>query len=547
LSENATARSLERNPLAPATLLDRLLATPAHGEHGPDDAAVHAIHRGPDGFIPLAVKTDGRSENWRELGAVPVGQPFLPGLLAQLARDGYFAINSAFCKRPGRWEQKQRNVWRAIDPKPHRLPVDRRTWAQEQARIGPAERVRETHWERVVTNPDTGLPYIAHRNATLRWLNAAYCDLDCYKVGLDIGDAIGAVISMAERGELPWPSLFARSGRGVWVFWHLVDAQNPTDGEATIQGATHRPGTPQRAWPRAMRLYAKVQGVLVRQLAHLGADFVACDAAHLCPFPGTEKTGGTYRVHYWPQVLSGGGMPCYTLAQLATSLGLELRTREHPVIEAAFTARPHDGAKDPVKSAAGRKGWLTKWGNQLRCLETLLQLRGGRFDTVDGVSRNRAALFYARVLRGAGMSRIDVSNRVAALGARCRMEPHEIRSALAQARKKIPAEQFLSTDQLITSLRVTDAELSYLRAAGGLATAKVVARPGKTVERRDAILDICFELGGVPSYRRMEQLLQTRGHGGNFTTVRRDYKALALTSQAKRGRPPKLPFSPSEP
>ena len=509
--DEATGRSVSANYLSPATLaVDRLLRVAAHDADGPDDAALHAIHRGPSGYIPLAVKENGRE--WRELGAVAIGQPFLPHILNALAHDGYFGLNTSY--RTGHRFTTQ-NRW---------TPIPGMSPGEEQKSVS----VRQP------TNPVTGLPWQKHETSTLRWLNVAYADLDCYKLGLDVGAALGAIVTLQDRGEIPPATLFARSGRGLWAFWFLLDTRNPTSGEAVIYGQRHEPHTPQRASLRALALYARVQRAITDKLAHLGADLSAAGAPRYAPMPGTQKTTGADRVLYWAQA-TAHGVPAYTLNVLAEQLGLELRTREHPIVEAALSIEP-----DEKKATAGRKGWKQRWAYALGDFEILRRLRGGTFNAPN-VSRNVAALYYAIVLTRAGMKPHDVDERIGQLGHLSGLEPHEIAGALRQARKRGQGNHLLSSARWLTDLHVTASERTYLRDRTPPAA---TADDADVSTRRAAIMAVIADNGGrVPSVRLMAAHLQAAGvRCGNHSTVWRDYRALGLQPTGRAGRPPKLPL-----
>ena len=532
--DDATGRSVSAHPLTTATHA----IVPAHDDDGPHDAVLHAIHRGPSGYIPLAVKDGGRE--WRELGAVAVGQPFLPHVLQALARDGYFGVNTSY--RTGQ-RLVQRERWTPIagmqpimgrgEGLAKALKQARR-WHKDEGLAGPEELTLV--WERQTENPDTGLPWQKHDSHTLRWLNAAYVDIDCYTKGLDVGAALGAIISLQDAGKIPPASMFIRSGRGLWALWLLQDVKNPANGAAVIHGQRHEPQTPQRASARALALYGRVQHAIVERLAHLGADLCGVDGPRYAPMPGTIKTTGTDRVMYWAQATAAGVRPVYTLTALAEQLGLELRTREHPIVEAAISAEPNE-----TKAAAGRKGWKQRWLYALADLEMLLRLRGGTFNA-PAVSRNVAAFLYAVILTRCGMKPADVDARVTALGQRSGLEPHETLAALRQARKKQPGRNhLLSSARWLTDLRVTDNERTYLRDRTPPAATGNNADVGT---RRAAILEVIAGNGGrVPSVRLMAAHLQAAGVPcGNHTTVWRDYQALGLQPSGRAGRPQKLPL-----
>lgn len=498
-----------------------------YGQDGPTDAPIHAIHRGPSGYIPLAVKKDGRE--WQELGAIQIGQPFLPSLLAQLAPDGYFGLNTSY-GTGFRFRTTQQERWEPI--------------------------AGEAHGEQLVTKPRTtfsrinrrtGLPHAQHNTSTLRWLNVAYADLDCYKLGLSVGDAIGALVNLQDAGTIPPATMLARSGRGLWAFWFLLDGMNPTSGEKIVYGQVHQPWTPTRATNRTLPLYARVQNAIVHKLAHLGADLSAVDGPRCAPMPGSQKTNGTERVLYWVQATSSGPA-AYTLPQLAAAFGLELRSREHPVIEAALKAEPSD-VKNAKRQAAGLKGWKVRWENAVRDLEMLKRLREGRWEG----TRHNFAFFYAVACYRAGMPKEDVEARLLTFAAdvqsKASVDPFTDADALAACKQafkkddKVGTRKHLRRETYLGQLGVTAVERSYLD-AGRKPEPAPTAGKASIQGRRDAILDVIASNGGkVPSVREMAALLAAQGVPcGNHSTVHRDYLALGLQLTAKAGRPPKLPL-----
>lgn len=504
-----------------------LLARDAHGSDGVTDTPIHAIHRGSSGMIPLAVKEQGRE--WKELGALRVGQPLLPELCRVLLQDGYFALNASYGK-----------------PAPRVRTVTRERWEPIPGESRGEQLVTHTSQTFTRTNPETGLPFVEHSANTLRWLNVAYADVDCYKHGFTVGDALGAIVDMQDAGQLPPATLFARSGRGLWVLWFLLDVKNPAIGEATIHGQQHNPWTSQRATPRAIRLYARVQGAIVGKLRHLGADVGAIDGPRYAPIPGTEKsTPNSTRVLYWAQATETGP-PAYTLRSLADALGLELATREHAVILAAFPDA-RDTGKNPQKVAAGKRGHRQRWLNTLAELETLFMLRGGRYGDV---SRHEAAFFHASALHRSGMTNLaELETRV-----RSFWEPSRVRAGdtltdtdlvhvLKQARKRENAFTRLRRETWRAKLAVTPAEATHLDAIRPHVHAPTTKRDRGT--RQDAILTAIVETfgGRVPTVRDMAAHLTAIGvPSGNHSTVHRDYKALGYKPAGKPGRPAKLPL-----
>jgi hypothetical protein len=480
--------------------------------------------------IPLARKEDGVV--WQELGALAVGQPILPELIPALLRDAYFAINTSYGQPAPRKTPRQRTVWEPI--------------RGEQP--GAEQQVTRTSFTLHHTHTATGLPFVRHAADTLRWLNAAYVDLDCYKLGLSVGDALGALVNLQDAGEIPPATMFARSGRGLWAFWFLVDAQNPKSGIRAVHGQTHEPLTSQRATDRALRLYARVQKALVTKLASLGADLGAVDGPRYAPVPGTRKTSGREPVLYWIQATEDG-VPYFTLQSLAEGLGIPLTFRENPIIEAAFPSRPLDAPKNPRKQAAAAAGWRGRWLNVVRDLETLWALRGETYGDVE--SRHMAALYHAVALVRAGMDGREVNARVTRYWEASRtlrpqdpLSPHDLQSILKSARKK-RRYTHLRRETYLTALRATPAERSYLVSIRPKTSPAPTTTRAHQPARRQAIIEavtVRFR-GTVPSTRVMADYLASIGiPAGSHVTVSRDYAALGYQTQAKPGRPPKLPL-----
>jgi hypothetical protein len=208
---------------------------------GPELAPIAAIHRHEDGVITFHRKIRDRFENLWGIRANDLDSMF-PQFREQLERDAYFSVNAFWSPEKGR---------------KHYLP---------------AARIRKTK--------------------NLRYLCAAYTDLDFYKIGQEMGveleaDDFGAIFGMIiryqDKGKIPPASIIARSGRGMWLVWLLNDAENPK--------------LPQRAWPEKQRLYYLVQWAIYERLAHIGADPKARDAVRLARIPGSIHSGATVPEH----------------------------------------------------------------------------------------------------------------------------------------------------------------------------------------------------------------------------------------------------------
>jgi hypothetical protein len=183
------------------------------------------LHRHPDGVISFAVESDGR---WRPVHAVRARdlESIFPEFREQLLRDSFVSINAA-----------------------HRMA--RRSGGR------------------------LGMP--AHKTETLRYLCACYCDIDCYKIGVNCDAAIKFVSERVKDGDLPAPSAVVRSGQGLWLFWLLHDEADKSRAHLGAYADNLR---------NHLQLYARINREIGRRLAELGADPVATDAARYVRVPG---------------------------------------------------------------------------------------------------------------------------------------------------------------------------------------------------------------------------------------------------------------------
>lgn len=509
-----------------------------YGETGVSDAPIHAIHRGDRGAIPLARKKD-KGLTWEPLGALTVGAPLLPELFRLLARDAYFGLNSSYGKPAPKPVERKRSLWQPIAGQPHNAGARSIFGCCPRGE----EQVTVTTRTWTMKHPTTGLPLVEHSNSTLRWLNVAYADLDCYKLNLTVGDALGALVTMQDNGDLPPVSLLARSGRGLWAFWLLRDVLNPDDGERLVHGAMHKPNTPQRATRHALRDYAAVQSAIVRKLEHLGADLGAVDGPRYAPVPGTKKTkAGSSQVLYWIQA-TDNGIPSYTLPELKAALNVQ-DAPAHPKIDAAFSKAPLD-----AQQQHGKRGHRQRWAYVVLELEALFTLRNGYGNAT---SRHQAALWHAAALKRSGIELPEVKHRVREFWQRSRYRRGDVLvnadldDVLKQAAKKQTQFTRLRRETYLRALNVTDAELSYMDAAANRRTPPPPPAAARQQQRLDAILQAVndtFE-GKPPSVRAMCEHLSCLGlDSGNHSTVHRDYRHLGIKPAGKPGRrrQPKLP------
>ena len=506
----------------------RFLTPPAHTPpaDGVDLDLLRFVHRGPDGFIPLARK---QGDVWQPLGALPLDAPFLPGLGDTLAADAYHGLNSDF--RVAR--SHERPIARITSREVYKQAVI------EGQRVEVLKTVPVVHRE--PASPATGLAHFRHTNETIRWLNCCFVDLDCYRLGLDVGQALGGMVALQDEGIIPPATMFARSGRGVWAFWLLVDSLNPTEGVAMVHSVPHTPNTPQRATESMRRTFGVVQSQLADRLRHLGADLQALDAARFAPIPGTVKTRPGMpdaRVAYWLQGLANGQCPAYTLPDLAAALRV---TRPRPGRSGVWVSDPAiarsktpEADKNPELQARGQRGWLARWRGDLKDFQTIVEMRGGGFRQGQ---RNRGAWLLVLLSRRAGVAESDMVTALENYAAACTppLPSTEWRQALKQKRKQRVG--MLSRNGWHKQIEVTPQEASYLLHPPPAPAPGAAERVSP--DRRRELVQLLHTKNPSWSARTIAAELARLGIPGNHCTVASDFRRLGLRSTGYRGGRPR--------
>ncbi|MGD1096611.1 MAG: hypothetical protein ABSB35_32035 [Bryobacteraceae bacterium] len=363
-------------------------------------------------------------------------------------------------------------------------------------------------------NRERGRHYLSaaqcRQSNRLRYLCACFTDLDFYKSGLTYGEVIGKIIDYQDQNRIPAVSVIIRSGRGLWLVWLLRDGEHPEIAP--------------RAWPEKVNQYRLIQQKIHQVLAHLGAD--AQDALRLTRVPGSINSASGERVKYWIQS-NGAGPYSYTLDQLAAQF--DVAAEDKAFRSPKLVARSQNGRSRGPKA-------LTAY--RVNDFLTLLELRGGGFR--DGC-RNRAALYFAWLLRCQRTRKVDASEKVFELGKKCRppLSDSECRDALKTGYRKcggrvVPMSVRFQT--VADWLDITPQESANLAKYPPASRFRQSAKPSDLKrtrlqmieDRRAAIRQIATEKGAIPSLRVMEQLLEAAGYQASHVTVMNDYRALAL-------------------
>jgi hypothetical protein len=439
---------------------------PAEAEiFGPELGPIMALHRHQDGYISFAVARDeGNDKYFKPLVAIRRDElaQYFPEFRDQLLKDSYVSINAG---------------WRLL-------------------RNGP-------------DGPAYGHPM--HRTDRLRYLCAAYADLDYYRLRMTFGHALGKVVDMQDAGELPKASIIVKSGRGMWLIYLLHDLKDPS----------RVPG----AFPEKKEMYYRLQRAIGERLAALASDPCARDAARYVRVPGSLHTGSEQYAKWWIQ---GEGPQAYkySLPQLCGLFGVAAPVRHK---------KEKDAAIDPETRALKLRGHAALNARRLRDFNLVRSMRGG----FSKGCRNNAAMVYAWLLHRAGVSRHEALSQVNLMGAECHppLTPSECRDAIKTGFGRTMRRML--DQSIVDRLGMTAGELSEtefrVKAVGPPVPMPSEIREKGIMARREKITVIIGEMGGeVPPVREMGRRLIEAGFLGNHQTVQKDYIALGIQSSRTR-------------
>jgi hypothetical protein len=484
-----------------------------------DVASILAIHRDPGGYVGFVRKPDpaappkldrnGRPYTWENLFSIRVDElrSMFPAIAQWLTHDSYMTVHA----------------YHRAAPYPNR---------------------------------QTGLPDVWRKEKHLRSLTACYADLDC---GRPESDEPGADLSwrqaqheaelLADTGVIPMPSIMARSGRGVYLFWLLRDARDPDK-------LPH-------AWPEKIELYKACNRSLNERLrAHrLPADKAAIDAARVLRVPGSIHRKAVVRVRYVIQLDDNARGFVYTLPEMATFLGLPALDGDLPD-KTRKLARPAQYRKVKTPGAAPLRSHGTIKVNALRAQDLLtLQAHKGGFvkrntkhgDGSTSPGRRFILTLYANFLRGSGADQDAARDAVRSMAANMAPpwpdEPGDpTPDALAVAEYATNRRRRWSNKKLCALLGVSadlarELELKTIRPLDvALETDRARPHQADMIQARRDFVRQYIETHGPTSARRLARVLYAKGYTGsemNQETANQDLHALGFVAVRSRGGRPR--------
>lgn len=362
--------------------------------------------------------------------------------------------------------------------------------------------------------------YLGRSEKFLRSLNACYVDLDVNRLPLfekpdqpeawqDWLTAKHLIERMAENGEIPQPSIYAKSGRGGYVFWLLKDAENPEQSPAAFQ----------------LDFYKRINRSIQERLKDFAPDPVAVDGARVLRVPNSKHKNGV-TVQYQVNYCGDDKPPTYTLGDLAEwfEVKSEQRKRREYVVDR--------------EKGRGREGLLAVHRKRARDLERLARAKAIRQGT-----RRYALTVYSYALRIADMHPREAAEKLRQMARKCSPaypgeDDDPVEQIVKQTYGMSPAELFeagkirhntLSKRIGITADLAEELELETIVPDQVKRERREWQRnaPTKAQERREWLVEYLLEaMRENPSLRDLAKRAKEAGHKCTHETIRRDLKQI---------------------
>ena len=456
-----------------------MMTQEVYGRDGVTCDPILAIHRGSDSYVTFhcvreRTQDDGTTKRVMVSdGAVRVEHlaGMFPEFRAELETDAYFSINGFY----------------------------------RHAGFGGQGRLRRI----------AALPHALRKFTSARYLNALYCDVDAYKIGMEPGMVVGRMLVMQDRGVVPPISIIVRSGQGVWAMW-LLAAERGSD-------------MPPKAHPHRQLLHGRLERELISRFAEFNVDKGTIDVARITRVPGSINSKCGMRVEYLFQTDGDGKLHMHTMDDVAAFLNVSTARATSPAPDPAHTAR----------SIAAARRLAATMESRLYDFRLLWRLRR-RF--AEG-SRNWAALVYAWLLRANKVDDATIRAEVGLLGRECRppLDDYRVGCAIDSSKRYARITDAKIAEQLAVTSDEADIVPRFARPDPSVPVVTVT-----TAERRRHVLDIVTVAGRRLSAPDIVRRLASLGIVSNRMTVSRDLKLVFGSRRPASAQAP-LPLKEANP
>lgn len=409
----------------------------------------------------------------------------------------------------------------------------------------------------------TYLPRSARKEFNLRWLNACYVDIDVGRFGCENEFLLGkycpellpdeidkeippekrltweqallSAMMLEEQGTIPPVSVYARSGRGIYLFWLLEPVSYHFEREWLL--------TNYKACNHA--LVNAIQGNVGLPL--LPGDPLATDGARILRVPSSIHTSTGTRVCYWPCRLNDvDPEKIYTLEQMMSFLSVKDATPPHDSPAVTIFKRAAAPFSTPARANGVKASMKYRLADAEKLFRERLITKGKRYHSL-----RTMALFhlYAGTTEGEAITHLEKLARFCRPPYPTKGEANDIpvKTVVGRAYHDEDKRPFLFNNQVLAKFWNIDreaAERLELRVLRPPAAGKPNVMSDKEKElkrRREALLRLEPE---NHSLTELLAMMKRKKYRLSETTLRADLKALEEAgliqrSNRKGGRPRK--------
>jgi hypothetical protein len=333
------------------------------------------------------------------------------------------------------------------------------------------------------------------RAEDLRWLNAAFVDIDSVKLGTEPERALKAALDLLVVQGLPLPTHTSLSGAGLWLFWRFLEST--------------------RAWPEKCVLLKRLNQQLVRVFKHLGADPNSVDAARITRCAGTvnSKSGKTV------QIFRLEASTKFYFDELVRVFQVPAQKTQLP------GERKSGGPKNPKRVLAGK----LRYGRRLIGFFKLLEIRGS---FTEG-TRRQAIFGYAVLLFKCGAPQKQILDQCTKFAQQsCRPAITDSAVIEPRVRTAFRYKQHISDAKFAEWFRITESEKLLLPEWFRPKLPPREPVKVRIARRRIVIRAVLQQFGcGLSRYKQAQFLASilklSHGIRVNSMTIRRDLAAIA--------------------
>lgn len=410
----------------------------------------------------------------------------------------------------------------------------------------------------------TFLPRPARQEKNIRWLNACYVDIDVGRFGCENEFLLGKycpellpddldekipgekrltweqalllAMILEEQGTIPPVSVYARSGRGIYLFWLLEPVK--------FHYEKHWILTNYKACNRA--LVDSIRGNAGLPL--LPGDYLATDGARILRIPSSIHTSTGARVCYWPSRLDDVTPErIYTLEQMMNFLQVKDATPSPDSPAVTIFKRAAAPFSTPARANGVKASMKYRLADAEKLFRERLIKKGKRYHSL-----RTMALFHLY----AGTEEAEAVKHLEKLARFCRppyptkgeVNDIPVRKVVERAYHDEDKRPFLFSNQVLAKFWNIDketAERLELRVLRPPAAGKLNVMSDKEKElrrRREALLRLEPE---NHSLTELLAMMKRKKYRLSETTLRSDLKALEEAgliqrSNRKGGRPRKV-------